>query len=94
MSLNEKRTGKSTPRERSGKHGTPIDGIASPVTPHNSKTIRTGTPEGGLRTQPGYNEDPFVLNPGMKGFLRAETDRSSNYFKAKAINTVPGTTYE
>ena len=82
MPLGEKRTGKATKTERTGRHGMKIDGLDYPVTPHSSKRVEKGSIGPRLTQMPSYSENPFDLNPTLKGFKQAEPFRSAGRFPA------------
>lgn len=81
----DKKRSKVTEPERSGKHGIAVDGIASPATPSNKRGISKPTPEPRMVPMPSYGEDPFALNPQLKGFSNAKTWRGSSHFPVNAL---------
>lgn len=83
----DKKRDKVIPREDTGKHGRAVDGIAAPATPYVSKSVPVkSAPEAKMRPMPSYGENPFDLNPQLKGFKQAKTWRGSQHFPVNAIN--------
>lgn len=78
--LGKKRTKTSSARERSGAHGIKVEGLSVPATPHQHKATRGKSIPSKLDQMPGYVEDPFAMNPSLKGFLQAKPARGSEYF--------------
>ena len=81
----ENKRDKVTGKEQSGKHGRPVPGIAQDATPSHKYSARKPTPEAKMRPMPSYSENPFELNPQLKGFSQAKPMRGGEHFPVNPL---------